>query len=572
MKKTRTMKKVASIATAALMTACLAVPMATGLTASAYDVTITDSAGFTHSEVNAYKVFAGSKTDKGLSITGWGNGVNPAGFIADLKACATLKTGDVFDFASIIVGDGVDGAIAESYADAKVAQAVAAIIDGYESDSPKAEAIARIALDNKATETGSFSGMKVTGLDVGYYVFEDSAAATNNEPATSYSLGMLKVVDDDNISVATKMGYPTFDKNIKDINDSTSNTYEDWDKDADHDMGDAVPFQLVATLPANYDDYVTYKMIFHDDLQENVFALDKNSFVIYGMDGATKVEISDTNYTITYPGTEDETFQNTHTDHSKDFVVTFDNVKAISGLGASDSIYIEYKAELTTAANIGQAGNWNSAYLEYSNNPNYTGDGDEGSTDETTGKTTEETVVAFTYQTIIDKIDGVSKDPLNGAEFTLYKRINNEVDGDGNAAYSKLVKEYKDVSQNRFEFVGLDDGEYKLVETKTPNETYNPIDPIIFTITGVHDGKALTKLNEVTSTEETEISLGSVQKGTVDLLNGKISATVENKSGTTLPGTGGIGTTLFYLIGGTMFAGSGVYLISKKRMKNKEEQ
>lgn len=572
MKKTRTMKKVASIATAALMTACLAVPMATGLTASAYDVTITDSAGFTHSEVNAYKVFAGSKTDKGLNITGWGNGVNPAGFIADLQACATLKTGDVFDFASIIVGDGVAGAIAESYADAKVAQAVAAIIDGYESDSPKAEAIARIALDNKATKTGSFSDMKVTGLDVGYYVFEDSAAATNDEPATSYSLGMMKVVDDDNISVATKMGYPTFDKNIKDINDSTSNTYEDWDKDADHDMGDAVPFQLVATLPANYDDYVTYKMIFHDDLQENVFDLDKNSFVIYGMDGATKVEISDTNYTITYPGTEDETFENTHTDHSKDFVVTFDNVKAISGLGASDSIFIEYKATLTTAANIGQAGNWNSAYLEYSNNPNYTGDGDEGSTDETTGKTTEETVVAFTYQTIIDKIDGVSKDPLNGAEFTLYKRINNEVDGDGNAVYSKVVKEYKGVSQNQFEFVGLDDGEYKLVETKTPNETYNPIDPIIFTITGVHDGKALTELNGVTSAEATEISLGSVQKGTVDLLNGKISATVENKSGTTLPGTGGIGTTLFYLIGGTMFAGSGVYLISKKRMKNKEEQ
>ena len=125
----------------------------------------------------------------------------------------------------------------------------------------------------------------------------------------------------------------------------------------------------------------------------------------------------------------------------------------------------------------------------------------------------------------------------------------------------------KSESGTKFTFNGLDDGEYVLTETKTPDE-YNTIEPITFTVNADHtitwDGtnrnSVLTKLvgNKVTG----EITL------THNKTEGSLSADVVNKKGSTLPSTGGIGTTIFYVVGVILMLGAGVLLVTKKRMSS----
>ena len=106
-------------------------------------------------------------------------------------------------------------------------------------------------------------------------------------------------------------------------------------------------------------------------------------------------------------------------------------------------------------------------------------------------------------------------------------------------------------------FTGLSAGTYTLTESKTP-DGYNTIDPIEFTVTCTFDN-AGNPTFAVTGTDKITV-LGSGDNA--NTLYGEIV----NVSGTTLPSTGGIGTTLFYIFGGLMFAGAAVLLITKKRM------
>ena len=134
----------------------------------------------------------------------------------------------------------------------------------------------------------------------------------------------------------------------------------------------------------------------------------------------------------------------------------------------------------------------------------------------------------------------------------------------------KLVKEYavneetglpNDPNITKFEFTGLDDGTYRLTETVTP-AGYNTIAPIVFKVTADHqiesDSPTLTKLNgdkisgEITFTAKED--------------EGSLTANVVNKSGLELPETGGIGTTVFYILGGILVIGASVVLIVRRRM------
>lgn len=109
-----------------------------------------------------------------------------------------------------------------------------------------------------------------------------------------------------------------------------------------------------------------------------------------------------------------------------------------------------------------------------------------------------------------------------------------------------------------FTFSGIDDGVYKLVESTTP-KGYNTIEPIIFTIAPTSDGYL-----------PNTIKLGSEAFSCTDS-SGAISGNVVNNAGVTLPGTGGMGTTIFYIVGGLMISGALVLLIVRKRMSIKEK-
>ena len=147
---------------------------------------------------------------------------------------------------------------------------------------------------------------------------------------------------------------------------------------------------------------------------------------------------------------------------------------------------------------------------------------------------------------------------MKGAKFELFKQ--NE-----DSTWKSLGEQAgTGTDENKFAWSGLDDGIYKLVETKVP-DGYNKLVDQIFTVTGTHDSESDDpKLTDLT---------GNVTTGTItfdkNVTNGSLSTKVENRSGSLLPSTGGIGTTIFYVVGVVLMLGAGVLLITKRRMSAK---
>ncbi len=211
---------------------------------------------------------------------------------------------------------------------------------------------------------------------------------------------------------------------------------------------------------------------------------------------------------------------------------------------------------LNGSAVIGGAGNVNTVYthLLQRSNPGGTG----------TGTTPQDKNVVFTYQLVVNKEDE-GGNPLQNAGFTLYKK-------DSSGTW-QTVSTLAPGTDTTFTFKGLDDGDYKLVESAVP-EGFNKMEDIEFSITATHATSApnpsLTSLNGATA-DGSVITLGSgTQQATVSLSTGTISTTIVNKAGSILPSTGGIGTTLFYVVGGALAVGAAVLLITKKRMDAEE--
>ena len=331
-------------------------------------------------------------------------------------------------------------------------------------------------------------------------------------------------------TISPKVSQVTSEKKVKDINDSTG-VGSDWQDSADYDIGDKVPFQLKGTVAADYDKYTVYKFVFHDTESAGL-TFDKDSVVV-------KVDntVIDSGYTVVTEGLND----------GCTFEIQFTDLKTIDSVEAGSVITVDYKSTLNENAVIGSTGNTNKMKLEYSNNPNDKQGG-------TTGNTPEDTVVVFSYKTIINKVDGDSKS-LTGAAFKLEKLIKG---ADEAADTWTLVKKYTvdaDNPASTFEFTGLDDGTYKLTETVTP-AGYNTIDPISFEITASDNGTVITGLDGDNNT----ITFAK------NLEAGSLSANVVNKAGSILPSTGGMGTTLLYIIGAILVVGAGVLLVARRRM------
>ena len=239
-------------------------------------------------------------------------------------------------------------------------------------------------------------------------------------------------------------------------------------------------------------------------------------------------------------------------------VVTWscDDLKGIDGvtLTSDTKVVINYSCTLNENAVIGEAGNPNTVNLTYSNNPNKGGEGD-------TGKTPDDKNIVFTYKVVVNKVDQ-DKKALTGATFTLSK-----VNADST---TKKIKDFTfsaNDAKTVFTASGLDDGTYVLKETKTPSG-YNTIEDQYFTISAEHDVKAddpkLQSLrgNKVDGTT-TEIAF------TPNTTDGSLTTDVVNKKGSSLPSTGGIGTTIFYVIGSILVIGAGVLLVTRRRMNKK---
>lgn len=490
----KTLKKAMSVLVSLLMIFTFALP------AFADSATYTITAPATTHQYEIYQIFTGDLSEGILSNVKWG--VNGTG----------------------TVGKAVDSTIITELTDVN-----------SKSDREKLDVVERYAkLDS--TPVATISNGQTYSATAGYYLIKDKDGSVSGTSADTYTTYIVKVVG--NVTITPKVNVPSFEKKVKDINDTTDTDASAWQDSADYDIDDKVPFKLEGTVASNYADYKTYYFAFHDKAEPGL-TFNKDSVKVY----VDSKEITSGYNVETSPADKDT------------FDVVFDNLKDIADVKANSKITVEYTATLNDKAVLGNQGNVNTAHLEFSNNPN---EEQNGSNKPETGNTPDDSVIVFTYQVVVNKTKA-NGEALTGAEFTLEKVLKNGT--------PKTVAVVKNTEGTAFTFKGLDDGDYILTETVTP-ATYNTIEPIRFTVTADHE----IVWDGVNRTGVLTALTGNVTSGTAtftaNLDKGNLTTDVINQSGATLPGTGGIGTTIFYVIGGLLMAAAAVLLITKKRMNS----
>ena len=420
------------------------------------------------------------------------------------------------------------------------------------SDSEKLTVIEKY-VDLTASKTFTTVNSGTTeNVPAGYYLIKDKDDSYDNKH-DAYTQFIVEVAG--KVSFQPKTDYPTVEKKVQEnskTNDTTGDYGEKYNDVADYSIGDAVPFKLIGSVPDMSQYSTSYKYTFHDTLAKSLTAPAETNVKVYmssNKAGSGKQEIT-SNFTVAVSGQE--------------ITVSTDNLKEITGISANKYILVEYRAVLNSNAAINKEnitgtdnGNINKVYLTYSNNPR---------NESEAGKTPEDTVIVFTYKIEATKVDGGTNKGLKDVTFRIYK-----MSGDKKLYAQVADGKLKDWittanddcvltsgEDGKFSLAGLDDGTY-FIEEITPLPGYNSIDPVEIQVNGnTNNGQsgngATSELTDVTFT---------VGKTTADAI------TIVNNVGTTLPSTGGMGTTVFYVVGGGLMAVAVVLLVTKKRMENK---
>lgn len=325
-------------------------------------------------------------------------------------------------------------------------------------------------------------------------------------------MGALCVLDstDPSVTVNEKNEVPSVEKKVK-----AGNSYETTNTAK---IGDTVEFKTEINVKKGAANYVL-----HDKMDAGL-TLDSSSIKVT-VDGAD-VTADATKYEIKTTG-------KTHSDCT--FEIVFADAY-VAGL-ADKTIVVTYNATLNSNAVVGGTGNKNETYLKYGNN----------------NDTTHATTITYTYEFDVVKTNEDNQ-LLDGAVFSLYASEGattpmNLVEVSTGVYRLPTTGETASVTQftaGKVTIQGLANGDYYLEEITAP-KGYNKLDHRVKITIKDENLKANTTENAYTD--------GGVK--------------VENKAGTTLPGTGGIGTTVFYLIGGGLMVAAAVLLIAKKRMENK---
>lgn len=490
------MKKVLSCLTALLLVIALAIP---AFAESTGTITIkpTDKVSLEGKTLKAYKLLDasfvnGTNATEGVSYT-----VPDA--LADFYASQFALDKTAKDF-SVQVADkisamGNNSEALFAFAKAALAAAKAAGITGT---------------------VGSLDGVNyvISGLAHGYYVIEDEGAA---KPLSAL---MLKT---SSAEIQLKADKPTVDKEIDGDNDTDDST-TGLVKNNNAAIGDKVPFVVKSTVPATTG-YTKYTMVFTDTFSTG---LTYNNDLTVKVDGTTVT----TGYTATVSG--------------QTLTVTFTDVKGWDG----KKIELNYTATVNENAAIGTAGNDNTVYLTYSNNPN---------SDTETDRTPDSKTRTFVTEFGLLKVDKADHNKtLQGVEFELTgTKINKVLVTDDNGT-KRLVETSEDVTvkattdeNGKILFTGLSAGTYTLTELKTL-DGYNLLtSPITVTI-------GWTAPADDTADCTWTYSDNCDTSGDVAIV------TVENSTGTELPSTGGIGTTIFYIVGAVLVLGAAIILVTRK--------
>ena len=371
-----------------------------------------------------------------------------------------------------------------------------------------------IAADD--TKTATTSTVSFSGLPLGYYLVETSVGTVIALNTTN----PIWTIQDKNVAPTVK----------KEVSKTENGTYRE---ESTASIGDIVYFKTTIAAKKGARNYVL-----HDTMSAGLTF--NESSIVVKKEGATTPLERDSDYELVTDATAKG---DSCTFHIK-FTESFCN-----SITADTNIIVTYSATLNEQANIGPTtGNTNTTYLKYGNK----------------SETVKKTTTTYTYEIPVFKYtldtDGTKKG-LGGAIFKLTKT-------DSEAAHSiELIKTSTSTGKDTYRVAKS--GETGTVNTITTSST--GADKGNFTIKGLAAGtyyltetKQPAGYNKLTSpvtiiiNEGGQITVGGTTVTQVE---------VENKSGSLLPSTGGRGTTLFYILGAILVVGSGVVLITKKRMK-----
>ena len=542
------LKKLATIIMVGVLMASMSLPVAAATTATVKIDAAANGVDLSDHTFVAYQIFTGTQASGATQLgdIAWGSGINATALLTDTTLSSAL---------GIVVTANT------------TAQDVAAALAGNDT---KAKAFAEIA--NKYVQ-GTGTNVPANGqsisVDAGYWLVVDTTVTDGNNDVKNASL--LQVTGNGDFEIKIKTSIPSVEKKVKENEDGKVNDGgygKNYNDIADYNIGDTVPFEFVTKVPdmSNYTN--AYQYIFHDTMS-NGLTFDSSSVKVYLNDteiktGINAPEVTGQNFSITIPNLKD--------------------IVGNAGISGGQTLKVTFNGTLNSSAVIGGTGNTNEVYLEYSNEPN--GEG--------TGKTAPDKVIVFTYELDTTKVDAKdTKKKLAGAMFVIkatdgdhsgkYVVINPDtnrisgwadaIDTDGDdMKYTKPAEGASNVAswltsdkEGLFKVLGLDDGKYELTEVQAPagynllqsaktieikaEENAN-VDRQNFTGSKFSDFGIL-KLDDVKATRSAD--------GIADLI-------VENNQGALLPSTGGIGTTIFYLIGGIMILGAFVTFIVKRKM------
>ncbi len=525
-----------------LLAALLAVAMvcAMAIPAFAYNPGETKEDLNTKHEYAAFQIFTGDVKgnnidDFKISNAKWGESItNPTEFLAQLTADLTIGGKFKTDFTP---------------------QEAVAVISQWGDSDDNSIAFARCVcnyLYSNGDPKPVIQGLHTGGIQVpkpGYYLIVDTSPFDEDDYYHAYNSFLLKVTKADYVfNINYKVVKPTVEKKVYDNQDGTSEA--GFYSSADHAINEKFQFQLIAKLPASkdngraYDYYDKYTVCFNDTLSAGITFDNLDTVEIANVDGSDPKEI--TNYTLVKDLHE--------AGLPSSIKLSIDNVKT-AGLNLNDgaTITVTYTAHLNEKAYVNTVGggtdNKNSVYLEYSNNPRISTSLDHTTTSE---------VCVYTYQLNNTKHQDSENGPvLEGAGFRLYSneacnaedeiKLKMNDDGTYSRDFSTEGKGVEMLSNKdgQFNVKGLDAGTYYLKETNPP-AGYSACPDKEIVISATHDVYNVS-------------------------LAGNLSNKIINKKagGITLPSTGGIGTTLFYVVGGGLMVAAIVLLVTKKRMENK---
>ena len=533
------MKRVfAAAAAIATVFGLAATTVATANAADGATLTVsTADAKFVGKTVNAYKMF---------SATVGGEGAN--------KAVSYTLTDTWKPFFMDSTASGLNGATDANVND-KANEYVSELAgDNLVAFATKASNWAQtqaknITADKTATvSAGATNGnytATFTGLDYGYYVVAVPGATLAN---TSGQYATLVSVDSTNVNANIKGSLPTVDKKVQ-VNGNGADT-------ADAKIGDTLTFTLTSTIP-DMSAYDTYTFNFKDTLSKGLTYGDITSVTVEGVDAPL---VKDTDYTVTTtPAAAGNTL----------LTVGMTDFKNKQQTNAGKKITVTYTATLNKDAVVGGHGNTNSATIQYSNDPSSTG----------TGESEPDKVRVFTYGFTVDKYTGDNYNDaatrLAGAEFTLTAKGDTSaikfVQVNAGSATEDAVYRVAKAGETagttttittpangKVVFQGLKNGEYTLTETKAP-AGYNKLASAIgVKVNGSNDGTDTTNatVNITYNNDNNDTTYDQTAS------NGVIP--VQNKSGAILPGTGGMGTIAFTVIGVLVIALGVAWTLKRK--------